>query len=213
MLDHHHPVLITRRFSEDNREVFFLAALPGCVQDHQWHQRAWFGLMKSPYVLPPQPLALTLCCDTRFDSMCQDFSLNRNEVERSECREHARLCCGHWSKSVNQDHQPVSPPSWERLKLHRSHVGLFWAATESSRGQATGSGLVCPRYRRTPSCPTTSALFSALLHFVTLTGSWRMLCATSPGECVDAPTASGCSLDVCVERWEATVRQTLASSL
>lgn len=95
--------------------------------------------MKSPYVLSPVTGFDCAVTPVKFDSIYQCFRLSFNEVERSWCREHARLCCCQWSKSVNQDHQPASPSSWERLKLHRSHVGLFWAATESSRGQATGS--------------------------------------------------------------------------
>lgn len=41
------------------RLLSFLTAFWGCERDHQWHQRAWFGLMKSPDVQlqqSPQPL-------------------------------------------------------------------------------------------------------------------------------------------------------------
>lgn len=89
--------------------------------------------------LPSHSVGFCAVTPLRFDSIYQEFSLSFSAVERSKFREQPRLCCCHWSKSVNQDHRPVSPSSWERLKLHRSHVGLFWAATERGRGQATGS--------------------------------------------------------------------------
>lgn len=125
--------------------------------------------MKSPYVPSPSH-SLGFCAVTplRFDTIYQEISLSFN-VERSKFREQARLCCCHWSKSVSQDHRPVSPSSWERLKLHRSHVGLFWAATESGRGQATGcrDWFVLGAGEPLLSQHVWSLLF--LLHFVTFT--------------------------------------------
>lgn len=59
----------------------------------------------------------------------------------------------------------------ERLKLHRSHGGLFWAPKESGRGQAAGSSDYFVLEQENPCGPSTSAALNFLLlqHFVVLT--------------------------------------------
>lgn len=79
--------------------------------------------------------------------------------------------------------------SWERLKLHRSHGGLFWAPTESGRGQAAGSS---DSFVRSAGEPLSSQHVGSLHLFIALCDlnrerSWRMLCATSPGEYIELP--------------------------
>lgn len=123
---------------------FFFSFFPGCfdrmcLSPPVTSESLIWANEISICTLPSHSAGFCAVTPLRFNSIYEEISLRLNEVERSKFREQSHFCCGHWSKSVNQDHRPVSPSSWERLKLHRSHVGLFWAATESGRGQATGS--------------------------------------------------------------------------
>lgn len=89
-----------------------------------------------------------------------------------------------------------SSQSWERLKLHRSHGGLFWAPKESGRGQAAGSS---DSFVLSAGEPLSSQHVCSLQLFTAQAlcdlneeRSGRMLCATSPGECVSTPSLARC---------------------
>lgn len=79
----------------------------------------------------------------------------------------------------------------ERLKLHRSHGGLFWAPKESGRGQTAGSTDLFVLRAGEPLSPRhvcSLRLFTAeALCDRNEERSGRMLCANSPGECVGTP--------------------------
>lgn len=103
----------------------------------------------------------------------------------------------------------------ERLKLHRSHGGLFWAPRESGRGQAAGSSdsFVLDAGEPLSSKHVCSHRLFTARALCNHNGerSGRMLCTTSPGECVGTPSSSQvcplCSLDFNIEGWEPPLRQ------
>lgn len=138
-------------FAEDNWDVFFTGCFDRMYLRPPVTSESWIWVNEiSMCTLPSHSVAFWAVTPLRFESIYQKISLSFNEVERSKFREQPRHCCCQWSKSGNQDHRPVSPSSWERLKLHRSHVGLFWAAAE---GRQQVQGLVCTQRRRTPLVP------------------------------------------------------------
>lgn len=193
-----------------------LTAFSGYERDHQWHQRDWSRLMKTPdasshhnHLVPSQ---------VWFDSINMQWHF----LYLWDCHCHAsiwgyvkahfydnemiilRLVSGEsyfalvyvvvialllWTKSTILSVLVVGKT--ERLKLHRSHGGLFWAPKESGRRQAAGSGdsfVLSAGEPLSPQHVCSLQLFTAqALCDLNEERSGRMLCATSPGECVGTP--------------------------
>lgn len=158
-----------------------------------------------------------MCCDISYTCETVFVALRYEDTSR-----HIIIMKGsNWEQPVEKAISPLSvllsllcccearawssqSSSWERLKLHRSHGGLFWAPKESGRGQAAGSS---DSFVLSAGEPLSSQHVCSLQLFTAQAlcdhngeRSGRMLCATSPGECVGTPSSSQvclvCSLDL-----------------
>lgn len=166
------------------------------------------GLMKSPYAGSRCKHSVTRHLQVWLISSFKKYRLSSGDIwDDLQTLEDARWesrfsfffalrpCCCHCSKSANQEHDPLGPcrgKDWNYIALKS---GLFWAPTESDRGQAAGSSHSFVLSAGDPSCPRYHCCLTGL-HTApaTLQPVGRMLCTTSPGECVGTPD----SIQVCL---------------
>lgn len=124
------------------------------------------GLMKSPYAGSRCKHSVTRHLQVLLISSFKKYRLSSGDIwDDLQTLEDARWesrfsfffalrpCCCHCSKSANQEHDPLGPcrgKDWNYIALMS---GLFWAPTESDRGQAAGSSHSFVLSAGDPSCP------------------------------------------------------------
>lgn len=119
--------------------------------------------------LPSHSVWFCAVTPLRVDSIDQEISLSFNEVERSKCNNLVSVVVidlNLWTK--------ITILSVPRRGKDWNYIALMWDYFEQPQRAAEGRqqvpGTRLYSAQENPSCPSTSEVFSFLLHFVTLTG-------------------------------------------